>query len=92
MLRKLIPVVNVKMFCMVYFAHLYSQIIYGIILWGSSSLMRNIFIIQRRAIRIMLRLGPRSSCREGFNKLDIFTVPCYYIYALMLFAVKNLNI
>jgi hypothetical protein len=40
----------------------------------------------------MLRLGPRSSGREGFKKLDICTVPCLYIFALMLFAVKNLNV
>jgi len=53
--------------------------------------MRNVFIIQKRAIRIMLKLGPSSSCREGFKKLDILTVPCLYIYALMLFAV-NFNI
>jgi len=52
--------------------------------------MRNVFIIQKRAIRIMLRLGPRSSCREGFKKLDILRVPCLYIYALVLFAVTNL--
>jgi len=32
------------------------------------------------------------SCREGFIKLDIFTVPCLYMFALMLFAVKNVNI
>jgi len=59
---------------------------------GSSSSMRNVFIIQKRAIRIMLRLGPRSSCRKGFKNLDILTVPCLYIYALILFAIKNLNI
>ena len=40
----------------------------------------------------MLRLGPRSFCREGFKKLDILTVHCLYIYVLKLFAVKNLNI
>jgi len=40
----------------------------------------------------MLRLGPKSSCREGFKKLDILTVPCLYIYAFMLFGVKYLNI
>jgi len=51
--------------------------------------MRNVFIIQERAVRILLRLGPRSACGEGFQKLDIFTVPCLYIYALMLFAVKS---
>ena len=40
----------------------------------------------------MLRQSPRSPYREGFKKLDILTVLCLYIYALMLFAVKNLNI
>jgi hypothetical protein len=63
-----------------------------IIFWGSSSSMRSVFVVQKRAIRIMLRLGPRSSCREGFKKLGILTVPCLHIYALMLFVVKNPNI
>ena len=40
----------------------------------------------------MLRLGPGSSYSEGFKKLDILTVPCLYIYALTLFAVKNLDV
>jgi hypothetical protein len=92
MLRKLLPIVKVKLLCIVYFAHFYSEISYDIIFWGSISSMRNVFIIQKRAIRIMTRLGPRISCREGFKKLDILTVPCLYIYALMLIAVKNLNI
>jgi hypothetical protein len=74
------------------FAHFHSHISYGIIFWGSSSSMKNVFAVQKRAIRIMLRLGPRSSCREGFKKLDILTVLCLYIYAFMLFVVKNPNI
>ena len=74
---------------MAYFAHFQSQINYGIILWGSASPMRNVFIIQKKSIRIMLRLDPRSSYREGLKKLDILTVPCLYIYVLMLFVVKN---
>ena len=92
LLRKLLPIVNVKVLHMVYFAHFCSHISCGVVFWDSSSSMRNVFIIQKRAIRIMLRLGPRSSCIEGLIKLDILTVPCLYIYALMLFAVKNLNI
>jgi len=40
----------------------------------------------------MLRLGTRSSCREGLKKMDILRVPCLHIYALMLFAVKNPHI
>jgi hypothetical protein len=34
-------------------------------------------------------LGPRSSCRGGFKKLDILTVPSLYIFALMMFVVNN---
>jgi hypothetical protein len=85
------PIVNVKVLRMVYFAHFYSHI-YGIVFWFSSSSMRNVFVIQKRAFTIMLRLGPRSSCREGFKKLSMLTVACLYIYALIFFAVKNLNI
>jgi len=77
---------------MVYFGHFYSHISYGIVFWGSCSSMKHGFIIQKRAVRIMLRLGPRSCCIEGYKKLDILTVPCLYIYTLMLSAVKNLNI
>jgi hypothetical protein len=40
----------------------------------------------------MLRPGPRSSCREGWKKLVVLGVPCLYICALMLFAVKNPHI
>jgi len=45
---------------MVYFAHFLSQFSYGMIFWGSSSSLINVLIIQKRAIRIMLTLGPRS--------------------------------
>ena len=91
MLRKLLPIVNVKVLRVVYLAHFYSHISYGIVFWGSSSSMRNV-LYQKRAVRIMLRLGPRSSCREGLKKLDVLAFSSLYIYVLMLFTVKNLNI
>jgi hypothetical protein len=63
---------------MVYFAcFIFTN--YSIIFWGSSSSMRNDFIIQKRQIRIMLRLGPMSSCREDFKQLDVLKVPFLYI-------------
>jgi len=52
---------------------------YNIILWGSSSSIRNHFIIQTREIGIVLRLHPMSSCREDFKQLDILKVPGFYI-------------
>jgi hypothetical protein len=41
--------------------------------------MKNIFAAHKRAISIMLRLSPRSSCK-GFKRMGILTVPCLYIY------------
>jgi len=50
MLRKLLPTVNVKMLHMVDSAHFYSQISYGIFFWGSSSSVRNVFIVQKQRL------------------------------------------
>ncbi|PNF18312.1 hypothetical protein B7P43_G14496, partial [Cryptotermes secundus] len=48
---------------------------------------------RKRAVRVMLRLSPRSSCKEGFNRMRILTVPCLYIYIYaMLFVVRNHNV
>jgi hypothetical protein len=88
-MRKLSNILNIVTSRIVYFAYFQSLVNYGIIFWGSSSTMHNIFLMQKRIIRIMLGLGPRSSCRGAFRKFDILTVPSLYIYALMMFAVNN---
>ena len=46
--EKLLPIVNIKMLRMVYFAHFNSQISYDIIFWSSSSSTRNGFIIKKK--------------------------------------------
>jgi hypothetical protein len=50
--------------------------------------MKIIFVVQKRAIRVLLRQGPRASCRKGFRKMGILTVPCLYICTI----IKNHNI
>jgi hypothetical protein len=37
----------------------------------------------------MLEIGPRSSCRNWFKKLNILTVPSLHIFSLMMFVVNN---
>jgi hypothetical protein len=54
--------------------------------------MKEIFVAQKRAIRVMLWLNPRSSCKEGYKRLGILTVPSLYIYSMMMFIVRNCNI
>jgi hypothetical protein len=51
--------------------------------------MKTLFLAQKRVIRVLLRLGPRESCREGFKRLGILTVPSLYIYSMLMFVVKN---
>jgi hypothetical protein len=80
MLRKLQSLVNEQALWMVYFSYCLSLIGYGIIFWGSSPLIKSLFVVQKRVIRVMLRLSPRDSCREGFKRLGILTVPSLYIY------------
>jgi hypothetical protein len=73
MLRKLRLVLSEQVLRKVYFSHYQLQLEYGIIFWGSSSSMKSIFAAQERANRIMLRLAPRSSCKEGLSETVIFT-------------------
>jgi hypothetical protein len=80
MLRKLHSLVSERALWMVYFFYCQLVIGYGIIFWGSSPVMNSLFVAQKRVIRVMLRLSPRDSCREGFKRLGILTVPSLYIY------------
>jgi hypothetical protein len=86
-MRKLSNILNVVTLRIVNFAYFQSIVNYGIIFWGSSTM--HVFLMQKIIIRIMLGLGPRSSCRGAFRKLSILTVPSLYIYVLMMFVVNN---
>jgi hypothetical protein len=54
-----------------------------------STTMCNVFLIQKRIIKMRLGLGCRSSRRCMFKKLDILTVPSLYVFAVIIFVVRN---
>jgi hypothetical protein len=85
-MRKLSNILNIVTLRIVYFAYFLSLVNYGIIFWGSSSTMHNVFVTEKRIIRYMLGLAPRSSFRGAFRKLDILTVLSLYVYALIMFV------
>lgn len=72
-----------------YFASFHSCIKYGIVHWGSSSEAHRVFLLQKRAIRIIANLGYNVSCREAFKRLNILTLSSVYIYELSCFVYKN---
>jgi hypothetical protein len=61
------------------------------IFWGNSSHSDTIFKLQKRAIRIIVRVGNNVSSRELFKKLKILLFYSQYIFSLLLFVVKNIN-
>jgi len=71
------------------YAHFQSLINYDIMFWGSLTTMCNVFLIQKRIIRIRLGLVPMSSCQGMFKKLDIQTVPSLFIFAVIIFVVRK---
>jgi hypothetical protein len=74
---------------MVYFAYFHPILQYGIIFWGNLAHAQQIFKLQKRVVRVMSGMGPRSSCRNLFKKLNVLPVPCQYILSLMLFIIDN---
>jgi hypothetical protein len=61
---------------------------YGIIFWGNSSNSKKIFTLQKKIVRLMAGVKPRNSCRSLFKRLEILTLPCEYIFSLLLFIVN----
>ena len=61
----------------------------GLIFWGNSHYSNTIFRMQKRAIRVIMGLRSRDSCREHFKKLKILPRWSQYIQLLLLFVVDN---
>ena len=88
-IRNLIHTLNPDILRMVYVAYSHSVLQYGIIFQGNSTHAYQVFKLQKRVVRVMSGVGPRSSCRNLFRKFNILPVACQYILPLMLFLVGN---
>jgi hypothetical protein len=52
---------------------------YGIIFWGNSPNIINVFRIQKRIIRVIMNVKTRDSCRDLFKNLKILPMYSQYI-------------
>jgi hypothetical protein len=68
-LRNIKHIVSLDTIKVIYSAHIHSIMSYGIIFWGGSSYGNKVFILQKKAIRIMTNTRPRDSCREVFKNM-----------------------
>ncbi|KAK9512971.1 hypothetical protein O3M35_001270 [Rhynocoris fuscipes] len=87
LLRKLRDQVSLNVLKTAYYGLFHSHLSYGTILWGNSQNIKILFILQKRAVRSMLGLSQRTSCREYFRSDEDYdsTLPYSFISAYYLF-------
>ena len=71
-----------------FFAFFQSHISYGILLWGHTSHVHRILILQKKAIRLLNKVDFLEHCKPLFVKDGILTVYNMYIFQCLL-RVKN---
>lgn len=72
-----------------YYAQVFSRLACGMVLWGASPAASQVFVSQKRILRCIASVPRMHSCRPLFKKYNIMTLPCIYIYEVLLFTHKR---
>jgi len=91
MIRVLRPSINLQALITVYFAHVYSHLSYGIVLWGNHSDAKKLLVLQKKVLRIICGVPPREHCKPLFERLGLLTVPAIYVLNCLLYVKKNIQ-
>nr|CAI5817300.1 unnamed protein product [Callosobruchus analis] len=75
----------------VYYGLIYSNISYGITVWGLAKDVERVFIVQKRIIRLICKIPYRNTCRDAFRKYKILTVPSIYLYKILMYIYEYSN-
>ena len=76
---------------LVTYCSLFQSQLYAIEVWGNSNYARDIFVIQKRAVRAIFSLKTKTSCKKYLKKNKILTVPALYIFNVLKYINKNLH-
>lgn len=76
----------------VYYANFYSTLRYGVIFWGDSAGSSEVFVIQKKIVRVILGMRSRDSCRGKFRQLNILTFSAVYIFECVVFLFKHFSL
>ncbi len=72
-----------------YFAYFQSIIRYGLVLWGNCSRVKEVLVLQKKAIRVITNSELDAHCKPLFIKLKLQTVINLYIFDLICYAIKD---
>lgn len=91
LLRRLGQTVDSYILLTVYYAQIQSLLSYGIILWGHSSHANRVFILQKKAIRIICKVPFRTHCKPLFVNLGVLSLPSLYVLFALCYIHNNLD-
>ena len=89
MLRAVKPYMSISSLKTIYYSLFHSVLSYGIIFWGHCSSTQRLFVWQKKAVRLIIGQGNRTSCRHIFKQLEILPLKSQYIYSILLFVSKH---
>jgi hypothetical protein len=70
-IRTVKPLLSWESLKMVYCSYFHSIMTYGLVFWGNSCHSSIIFRLQKKAVRIIMGITDRESCRKYFRELKI---------------------
>jgi hypothetical protein len=75
----------------IYFACFHVHLKYGLTLWGGDPKSIRIFQLQKKVIRIIVKVSQPSSCRKLFKDLNILPLPCLYVSEVVCCLKSNIR-
>lgn len=83
---------NVETALTMYYAYAYAWFNYGIVLWGESTDFNDLFILQKKCVRILCNIRQRESCFPHFIANKILTLPSLYVLQCSMFVRNHRNL
>lgn len=87
--RNLKTILTKDQLLVLYYAQVGSRLSYGVCFWGNSTSAQDVFVAQKRIVRIIANLSSIQTCRNAFKDYKIFTLTCIYIYEISMYIFKN---
>jgi hypothetical protein len=91
MLRKLKTCISKDHLRSAYFAFFHCHLNYGIKLWGHAASANDLFILQKRAVRIIANAHALEHCKPLFQQYGIMTLYSLYIFKCLCDVRENLH-
>ena len=81
-LRQLLPA---NALLSAYYGFFHNHLNYGVLLWGNSAGAKKVFLLQKKALRIITSSASTEHCRPIFKKLRILTLASLFVLANIMF-------